>query len=406
MSSVDIDPRLISDEPGVRGAARDFGRRLSQGDLGSLPVVLGLAIVAVYFQVRNDNFLSSSNLTNLVLQTISTGVIAVGVVLILLLGEIDLSVGAVSGFAAASMAILNTQHDWPAWAALVAGVVVGAVVGLVQGAWVTYFRVPAFLVTLAGLLAWQGALLRVLGKTGSVNIADKGVLRVANTFYGPVVTWVVAAVAIAAAVGSTIVSRVRRQGAGLPVTPAYRPVLRCVIFAAVVVAAALVFNDDRGTPLALLILLGLVVVVDLMLKRSRLGRHIYAVGGNMEAARRAGISVQRIRVLVFVLASTLAAMGGLLEASRGRSVAQSSGSNDVLLYAIAAAVIGGTSLFGGRGSAVAALLGAFVIGAIKNGMTLLQFDSNVRFIVTGAVLLVAATIDAVSRRGRASSGRA
>jgi len=406
MTSVESDPRLIGAAPGVRGAVRDFGRRLSQGDLGSLPVVLGLVIVAVYFQVRNHHFLSSGNLTNLVLQMISTGVIAVGVVLILLLGEIDLSVGAVSGFCAATMAILNTQHGWPGWAALLAGVVTGAIVGLLQGTWVTYFRVPAFLVTLAGLLAWQGALLRVLGKTGSVNLTDKTVLRIANTFYGPVVTWTVAAIAIAAAVGTTAVGRVRRVRAGLSVPPVYQPVLRSLIFVAVIVAGALVFNDDRGTPLALLILLGIVVVIDVMLKRSRLGRHIYAVGGNMEAARRAGIPVQRVRVLVFVLASTLAAVGGLLEASRGRSVTQGSGSNDVLLFAIAAAVIGGTSLFGGRGSAVAALLGAFVIGAIKNGMTLLQFDSNVRFIVTGTVLLVAATIDAVSRRGRASAGRA
>jgi len=406
MSTSEVDPRLIQSRPGIGGVVRDFGRRLSQGDLGSLPVVLGLVIVALYFQWRNDRFLSAGNLTNLTLQMVAIGIMSVGVMLVLLLGEIDLSVGAVSGFAAASTAILNIQHGWSAPFALLAGIGVGAAVGLVQGMWVSYFRVPAFLVTLAGLLAWQGALLRVLGRTGSVNISSPGILRLARTFYGSTITWIVAIGLLAVLTMSTVVSRARRSAAGLPVPPVIQPVVRLVAAAAVVVGAALVFNRDRGLPLAVLIFLALVIVVDLVLKRTKFGRHVYAVGGNAEAARRAGIPVQRIRVIAFVLASTLAAMGGLMEASRSRSVSQGSGTNDYLLYAIAGAVIGGTSLFGGRGSASAALLGAVVIGAILNGMTLLQFESNLKFIITGSVLLVAATIDAVSRRGRSAAGRA
>jgi len=283
--------------------------------------------------------------------------------------------------------------------------VVGALVGLVHGLWVTRFRVAAFLVTLAGLLAWQGALLLVLGRTGSINLTDQGILRVANTFYGPVITWIIAALAIAAAALS-LVARQRRVAAGLPVPLLWRALLRFGLIAAVVIGVALVFNGDRGLPLAVCIFVGVVIGLDVLLQRTRFGRHLYAVGGNVEAARRAGIKVQQVRLLVFVIASTMAALGGVLTASRNLAVSQSSGSNEVLLYAIAGAVIGGTSLFGGRGSAWSALLGALVIGSILNGMTLLSISSSVRFIVTGSVLLVAATIDAVSRRGRASAGRA
>jgi D-xylose transport system permease protein len=406
MSTSEVDPRLIAEAPGLAGAFGDFRRRLAQGDLGNLPVILGMAIVWIYFQIRNDNFLSSGNLTNLTLQIAATGTISVGVVLVLLLGEIDLSVGAVSGFAAAVMAVLNTRHGWGATWSILAAIGVGALVGLIHGFWVTRFRVPAFLVTLAGLLAWQGALLRVLGRTGSTNITDKGILRVANTFYGSTITWTAAVVAVGVYAASTLVGRQRRVAAGLAAPPFGRTIVKVVLVAAVVVAIVLVFDDDRGLPLAVCIFVGVVVVFDVVLRRTRFGRHLYAVGGNIEAARRAGIRVESIRLAVFVLASATAALGGVLSASRNLSVSQSSGSNDVLLYAIAGAVIGGTSLFGGRGTAWSALLGALVIGSIINGMTLLSTSSDLRFIVTGSVLLVAATIDAVSRRGRSSAGRA
>jgi D-xylose transport system permease protein len=406
MSAGPADPRLFVGRAGLAGAFEDFRRRLAQGDLGSLPVLVGLLAVGGYFQAQNDRFLSAANLTNLTLQIAAVGTISVGVVLVLLLGEIDLSVGATSGFAAAVMAVMNTRHGHSAWVAIAGALAVGAAVGALNGFWVTKFRVPAFLVTLAGLLAWQGALLRVLGRQGSINITDDGIVDVANTFYGSTVTWTVAIATIALTALSMLLGRRRRVTAGLPLEPAWRATLSLGFIVVCVVGLALVFESNRGLPLAVCICVGLVVAVDLLLRRTRFGRHVYAVGGNIEAARRAGINVERVRLMVFVLASTLAAMGGVLAASRSLAVSQSSGGNDVLLYSIAGAVIGGTSLFGGRGTAWSALLGALVIGSILNGMTLLSIASDMRFIVTGSVLLAAATIDAVSRRGRASAGRA
>ena len=246
----------------------------------------------------------------------------------------------------------------------------------------------------------------MLGRQGSINITDDGIVDVANTFYGSTVTWTVALATIALTALSMLLGRRRRAAAGLPLDPAWRTALSLGFIVVCVVGLALVFESNRGLPLAVCICVGLVVAVDLLLRRTRFGRHVYAVGGNIEAARRAGINVERVRLMVFVLASTLAAMGGVLAASRSLAVSQSSGGNDVLLYSIAGAVIGGTSLFGGRGTAWSALLGALVIGSILNGMTLLSIASDMRFIVTGSVLLAAATIDAVSRRGRASAGRA
>jgi D-xylose transport system permease protein len=334
------------------------------------------------------------------------GTIAVGVVMVLLLGEIDLSVGSVSGLSAATMAVLNVKEGWPAMQAIGAGLVVGAAIGLVQGIWVTKLRVPSFVVTLAGLLAWQGAQLHVLGSTGTVNLTDPTITDLAFTFFSDAVGWALAAVVIAASVGVTVLHRRRARTASLPSRPLLGDVARLVVITVGTVVAVTVFNDDRGVPLAVCIFVGFVVVFDVLTRRTVFGRHVFAVGGNAEAARRAGIRVDRVRTVVFVLASTMAAAGGILGASRLLAVNQSSGGGDLLLNSIAAAVIGGTSLFGGRGSAWSALLGALVIGSIANGMDLLGQESDVKFMVTGAVLLVAATIDAVSRRGRQAAGRA
>jgi D-xylose transport system permease protein len=402
----DIDPRLVQAEPGFSGAVKEFWRRLTQGELGSLPVVLGLAAVWIYFQSANSNFLSAGNLTNLMLQIAAVGTISVGVVMVLLLGEIDLSVGSVSGLAAATMAVLNVKDGWSPVPAIGAGLLVGAGIGLVQGIWVTKLRVPSFVVTLAGLLAWQGALLHVLGSTGTVNLTDKTIVDLAGTFFSDAVGWALAAVVVAVTVATTVAHRVRSRAAGLTPRPLRADIVRLAVIAAGTTIAVAVFNDDRGVPLAVCIFIGFVVIFDILTRRTVFGRHVFAVGGNAEAARRAGIRVDRVRAVVFILASTMAAAGGILGASRLLAVNQSSGSGDVLLNSIAAAVIGGTSLFGGRGSAWSALLGALVIGSIANGMDLLGQESDVKFMVTGAVLLVAATIDAVSRRGRQASGRA
>jgi D-xylose transport system permease protein len=402
----DLDPRLVTEQPGLAGAWAGFRRRLAQGELGALPVVLGLAVIWVIFWIANDRFLTPENLTNLVLQTAATGTISVGVVLVLLLGEIDLSVGAVSGVTAAIMAVLNVKHGVPGWLAILAGLAAGAAIGAFQGFWVTRFRIPAFVVTLAGLLAWTGALLFVLGSTGTVNISDKAITGLANTFFIPLDAWLLAVVVIAVYTVAKLWERRRRTAAGLPVPPLQNLVTRVVILAVAALATAAVLAAGRGLPLALMIFGGLVVLTDLLIRRTRFGRHVLAVGGNAEAARRAGIQVNNVRLVVFTLASTLAAAGGILAASRLFAVNQSSGASDTLLNSIAAAVIGGTSLFGGRGSAYSALLGGLVIFSIDNGMNLLGVESNLKFVVTGTVLLLAATVDALSRRGRLAAGRA
>jgi D-xylose transport system permease protein len=406
MTLSDLDPRLIADQPGLAGAWTGFRRRLAQGELGSLPVVLGIAIIWLIFWIANSRFLSADNLTNLVLQIAPMGTIAVGVVLVLLLGEIDLSVGTLSGLTAAIMAVLNVQHGVPGWLAILAGLATGTAIGAFQGFWTTRFRIPAFVVTLAGLLAWQGALLFVLGSTGTVNLSDTAITGLENTFFIPLDAWLLGVVVIALYAGSKLWERRQRTAAGLPVPPLIRLVTRVVLLAVAVLAVAAVLTAGRGLPLALIIFVGIVVAVDLLIRRTTFGRHVLAVGGNTEAARRAGIGVNNVRLLVFMLASTLAAAGGILAAARLFAVNQSSGGSDTLLNAIAAAVIGGTSLFGGRGSAWSALLGALVIGSIANGMDLLGVESPTKFMVTGGVLLLAATVDAVSRRGRQAAGRA
>jgi D-xylose transport system permease protein len=402
----DVDPRLLAEQPGLAGAWASFRRRLRQGELGTLPVIVGIAVIWAIFWVANDRFLTPQNLTNLFLQLVSTGTIAIGVVLVLLLAEIDLSVGAVSGFTAAVMAVLNVKQGWPGWAAILAGLATGAIIGAIQGFWVTRFRIPAFVVTLAGFLSWTGALLLVLGETGTVNLNDKTITGLTSTFFVPLDAWLLAVVVIAVYAGAKLWERRKRVAAGLPVVPMQFLVTRIVVIGVALLATAAVLAADRGLPLALVIFIALVVLVDLMINRTRFGRHVLAVGGNAEAARRAGIRVDNVRLVVFTLASTLAAAGGLMGASRLFAVNQSSGAADTTLNAIAAAVIGGTSLFGGRGSAYSALLGGLVIISIQNGMNLLGVASSTRFIVTGLVLLLAATVDALSRRGRQAHGRA
>jgi D-xylose transport system permease protein len=383
----------------------DLLRRFIQGDLASLRVILGLAVIWIIFQIQEDRFLSAVNLTNLVLQITAIGLISVGVVLVLLLGEIDLSVGAVSGLCAAVMAVLSVKHGWSPYLAIAAGIAAGALIGLFQGFIFTRFGIPSFVVTLAGLLAWQGALLEVLGDTGTVNLTDPKITGLANTYYSDTFGWVVAALSIVAFAALTLENRRTRLRDGLAVSPFAAAAVRIAIVAAAVIAAVAVLNADRGVPLAALILIGFVLLFQYVTTSTTFGRHIFAVGGNAEAARRAGIRVTRVRVTVFMLASSMAAVGGIMAASRLLAVNQSSGAGDVLLLAIAGPVIAGTSLFGGRGSVWTALLGALVIGSISNGMDLLALQSSVKFMVTGAVLLAAVVIDAIARQQRRAAGR-
>ena len=389
-------------EPAPRA---DFLRRFIQGDLGELRVILGLVVIWAVFQIQEDRFLTATNLTNLVLQITGVALISVGVVLVLLLGEIDLSVGAVSGVCAAIMAVLTVKHGWSPYLGIAAGVFAGTAIGLFQGTVFTRFGVPSFVVTLAGLLGWQGAHLDVLGETGTVNITDGKIVGLTGTFYSDAVGWTIAIVAIAAFAGVQLMGRQRRLSADLPAPPLGQVVVRTVIVAVVAIAVVSLFNADRGVPLAALILVGFVLAFQYMTTRTRFGRHIYAVGGNAEAARRAGIHVTRVRVVVFMICSTMAAVGGIMLASRLLAVNQSSGAGDLLLLAIAGPVIAGTSLFGGRGSVWTALLGALVIGSISNGMDLLGYASPVKFMVTGAVLLAAVIVDAIARNQRRAAGR-
>jgi D-xylose transport system permease protein len=390
---------------GVEQPRLDLFRRFIAGDLAELRVVLILGVIWVIFYVQEDRFLSSVNLTNLVLQATAVGLVAVGVTMVLLLGEIDLSVGAVSGLCAAIMAVLIEQNGWNAYLGIAAAVLAGAAIGLFQGSWFTAFAIPSFVVTLAGLLAWPGAQLEVLGETGTVNITNSKVIGLTGTFYGDTVGWIFAVLAIAAFAFFNLMSRQRRVRAGLSAPPLAQLILRIVLVAAAVLVAIWVLNDDRGLPLAVLILLGFVLLFFYITTRTTFGRHIFAVGGNAEAARRAGIRVRRVRIIVFALAGMMAAIGGIMAASRLLAVNQSSGAGDFLLLAIAAPVIAGTSLFGGRGSVWHALLGALVIQSISNGMDLLGLESSVKFMVTGAVLLAAVTIDAIARKQRQAAGR-
>jgi D-xylose transport system permease protein len=383
----------------------DILRRFVQGDLAELRVILVLAVIWVIFQVQEDRFLTAVNLTNLVLQITAVGLVSIGVVLVLLLGEIDLSVGAVYGLCSSIMAVLAEQHGWSPYLAIAVAIAAGAGIGLFQGTVFTRFLIPSFVVTLAGLLAWQGFQLRVLGETGTVNVTDPKITGLTNTFYSDTLGWVLAVVAIAAFAGLTLYNRQRRVRQGLPAPALATLVIRIVLVAAAAIAAVAVLNSDRGVPLAALIFLGFLLVFYYITTKTTFGRHIYAVGGNAEAARRAGIRVTRVRVIVFMLCSSMAAIGGIMGASRLLAVNQSSGAGDTLLLAIAAPVIAGVSLFGGRGNVWAALLGALVIGSISNGMDLLALESSTKFIVTGAVLLAAVIIDAVARRQRAAAGR-
>jgi D-xylose transport system permease protein len=389
----------------ARPSTRETLRRIAQGDLSSVRVVLGLVVIAIIFQVQEDRFLSAQNLTNLMLQITTIGLISVGIVFVLLLGEIDLSVGAVSGLSAAVMAVLSVSHGWNAYLAIAAAVAVGASIGFLQGSLFSRFVVPSFVVTLAGLLAWEGALLQVLGKTGSLNINDPKITGLANTFYSDTVGWIFAAVVIAAYGATLAIGYRRRVAANLDSNGPLPLIIRFVFLAAIVIAAVAILNSDRGVPLAVMILLAFVVGMEYVARRTTFGRHVFAVGGNAEAARRAGIAVNRVRIAVFMISGTMAAIGGVMAASRLFAVNQNSGGNELLLLAIAGPVIAGTSLFGGRGSVWTALLGALVIGSISNGMDLLSLSSAVKLMVTGGVLLLAVLVDAVARQQRSASGR-
>jgi D-xylose transport system permease protein len=381
-------------------------KRVVQGDLSSVRVILGLVVIAIIFQVQESRFLSAENLTNLMLQITTIGLISVGIVYVLLLGEIDLSVGAVSGLCGAIMVVLNVKHGWNPYLSIIAAVVAGAAIGTAQGFLFSKFVIPSFVVTLAGLLTWQGALLQVLGKTGSLNVTDSKITGLANIFYSHTTGWIIAVVLLVAYALVLAVGFRRRVAAGLGDNNPLPQVARFVLVAIVVLAAVYILNESRGVPLAVLILVGFVIGMEYIVQTTTFGRHVFAVGGSEEAARRAGIRVNGVKIAVFAIAGAMAAVGGVMAASRLFAVNQNSGGNELLLLAIAGPVIAGTSLFGGRGSVWTALLGALVIGSISNGMDLLGLASPIKYMVTGGVLLLAVLVDAVAKQQRQTRGRA
>lgn len=401
------DERLVADAAGIGGMARGALARLRSGELGSLPVVIGLVVIWVVFAILKPEFLSSANLVNLTLQCAAVGTISIGIVLVLLLGEIDLSVGSVAGVSAAVLAVTFVNKGWAWPLAVLASMVVGAIIGFFYGFVYTRFGVPSFVVTLAGLLGFLGLQLWVLGKDGTINIDyNSPLVQFANGKFLPGWLSYVACVVVA---GLYLFSRIRRNAqrtaAGLSVTPMPMIGLRAAALLVLLVVIMLVLNQDRGMSYMVLTFLILVVLTDLLIRRTRWGRAVMAVGGNVEAARRSGINVRRVYLTVFLLCSLFAALGGIFLACRGASAGQSTGATDVNLNAIAAAVIGGTSLFGGRGSAYSALLGILVIYSISNGLDLFSVDSYVRYMITGLVLLLSVIIDSLSRRTRAAHGR-
>lgn len=393
-------------EPGGRPGVSAVTRRLRGGELGAWPVIIGLIVIWIVFQSLNSDFLTAQNLSNMTLQIASTGIISVGVVLVLLLGEIDLSVASVAGVAAASLAVMSVRHGWPEILATIVVLLIGAAIGLFQGSIFARLGVPAFVVTLAGNIGWLGLQLWLLSPEGTINIPYNGFIAdLTHTNMQPIVGWIIGVVIILLYALAAMRGRQRRVAAGLPVASSTMVLARIIGLAVLVLASVAVLNAWHGVPLALLIFIAFVVGFDLILRRTTYGRKVFSLGGNIEAARRAGINVAMIRISVFVLASTLAAVGGVLAASRGYSASQTTPGPDVLLVAIAAAVIGGTSLFGGRGSTYSALLGSLVLGSITSGMLLLQLDSSVRYMITAAVLLAAVILDSLARRGRRASGR-
>ncbi len=392
----------------LRGYTRELRRRVRGGELGSLPVAVGLLAIWIIFQTMNSRFLSAQNLSNLSIDIVPTGLMSVGIVFVLLLGEIDLSIGSVSGVSAAVMAVLQINHGWNPAAAILAAIATGTLLGTVHGVFFAKVGVPAFVVTLAGLLAWNGLQLQILGPNGTVNLPTNGFIsQLTGTYF----TQQIAAYALALAATALFAAAYwpgsrRRRAAGIPARGAAEITVRTTALAVVSFAAAYLLNQYKGLPLALVIFLAVVVGSDLLLRRVGYGRTVFAVGGNAEAARRAGINIAAVRISVFAICGAMAALGGIFAASRISSASQATGQSNVLMMAIAAAVIGGTSLFGGRGSTWSALLGMLVIQSIASGMALQGVSNSIQFMVTGAVLLAAVVLDSLTRRSRKTAGRA
>ncbi len=393
----------------MAGFAQRWWQGVRTGELGSLPIIVGLVAIVIVFGLLDDTFLTERNFTNLLLQIAAIATIAIGVVFVLLIGEIDLSVAFVSAVGGVVMTLLLRPDDpgWPWWLAILAALLVTTAIGFVQALVITKAGVPSFVVTLAGLLIWSGVVLILTTQAssiGTIRIQDDTVVRIANDFLSETAGWILGAVAVLAYALAQLNTARQRRASGLYGKPLSLIVLQIAGLALVTFAAVWYCNQDRGVPYAILILIVFLIFWSFIAARTRFGRHVYAVGGSAEASRRAGINVDRVRIAVFMISGFMAGVGGIMLASRLRSVATNTGGGQLLLLVIAAAVIGGTSLFGGVGRVVSALLGALVIGSITNGMDLLGLASGTKFVITGLVLLGAVLIDAFAKRRRTARG--
>ena len=396
-----------------RDTVDDYIGRLKGGDMGSLPAILGLAVLMVVFGLASDRFFSLLNMANLVVQAGPICLLAMGLVFVLLLGEIDLSAGVAGGVSATVTALAIVDHGYNWFPAVLAGLAAGAVIGLVIGELVARLGIPSFVVTLAFFLGLQGVILKMIGAGGSVRVANP-VIRGLSIDNVPIGAAWVASIALSLLFAGGTYWRYRRQVAnGLQHLPLSVVILKIAVFAIVVIGLTAVLNANRslnpnfpiaGVPYVLPVVVVLLIFWTFVLDRTRFGRHLYAVGGNSEAARRAGINVKGMKVYAFMICSTMAAVSGIVQSSYTGKVSTASGGGNTLLYAVGAAVIGGTSLFGGKGRALDAVLGGFVIATIANGLGLLNQASYINYLVTGGVLLLAASVDAISRRRRSAAG--
>jgi D-xylose transport system permease protein len=406
-----VDPRLLVREEGLKGYWTEFTRKVKGGELGSLPVVIGLIVIWAIFQFKNDRFLSADNLSNISYYMSATGMIAIGLVFVLLLGEIDLSVGSVSGLASTLFAVWVVQHGMNPWLSLILAILVGIAIGALQGWFFAKIGVPAFVVTLAGLLGWNGLMLWLLGSSGTINIpSDSGPIHLLgqNSFFmdqAIIGGYLLAGLAVVLTLVGNFGEQRRRKAAGVPFRPTGEILLRVGALAVASFVAAAVLNNANGVSNSLVIFLAALVIVDFVLRRTTYGRKVFAVGGGIEAARRAGINVPMVRITVFAISGGFAAIGGMFFAGQTASATLSAGGGNTLMLAIAAAVIGGTSLFGGRGSVWSALLGMLVIQSITTGLDLLNMNASIQYMITGGVLLGAVVIDSVSRRSQKAAGR-
>jgi D-xylose transport system permease protein len=394
-------------------SARAYVQRVRGGDMGALPSIAGLIVLFIVFGLANDRFLSNLNMANLATQAGSIIILAMALVPVLLLGDIDLSAGVAGSTGAAVMGLLIVDHGQSWVVAVVAGLLTGVVIGIVTGVLVAKLGIPSFVVTLAFFLGLQGVLLKLIGEGGSVRIDQPVISGIANDNMSVTAGWVSAIVIIVVFAGLRLLQHRRKVAQNLQHQPLAVVVLQIVAIAVVLLGITLILNQNRsvnanfpikGIPYVIPLVVVLLIAWTFALGRTTWGRHVYAVGGNAEAARRAGINVDRIRISVFMMCTTMAVVSGIVLASYGGKVSTASGGGNTLLYAVGAAVIGGTSLFGGKGKASNAVIGGLVIATIANGLGLLAQASWINYVVTGGVLLLAATVDAISRRRRSATG--